>query len=69
MIPSEVPSPSGLTNTVQLHREVVKALSYAQIQRQLSPSSTISATLAAVFRAYADLADPEGAKPKKGTSK
>jgi hypothetical protein len=69
MILTDVPTPGQLTNSIQLRKEVVKALSYVQIQRLQSPSSTGSATLAEFFRACADLADPDAPKPKKGTAK
>lgn len=68
MILTDTPSPGALTNSLQLRKEVVKALSYVQIQRQMSPSSTGSATLADFFRACAELADP-APKSKKGTAK
>ena len=79
---TDVPTPGPVSNSFALRAEVVKALSTAQVQSRISPSSKTAQTLGEFFRACAELceamrpaAPPDPApKPKstpqpKGTTK
>ena len=74
---TDVPSLHGVSNSFGLRSEVVKALSTAQVQGRVSPTSKTAATLAEFFRACADIAEalrpaapPDPApKPSKTTTR
>ncbi len=66
---SDLPTCGSLTNGTSMCREIVKALSYAQIMRAMSPTSTTSQVLADFFRGCAALCEDRPAdetKPTKG---
>jgi hypothetical protein len=68
---TDVPSPGGVSNAFALRREMIRALSTAQVQSRVSPTSKTAETLAAFLRACADTAEglrpaaPAAPKPKK----